>query len=78
MNHVVLAGALRTPLGDFGGTLKGVSAAEMAQLVMERVCATTDQVTAVGKVIFGNCFAPLDQNVARVAAYRAGIPDSVP
>ncbi|MDQ1238614.1 MAG: acetyl-CoA C-acetyltransferase, partial [Thermodesulfobacteriota bacterium] len=51
---------------------------EMAQLVMERVCATTDQVTAIGKVIFGNCFAPLDQNVARVAAYRAGIPDSVP
>jgi acetyl-CoA C-acetyltransferase len=78
VNHVVLAGALRTPLGDFGGTLKGLSAAEIAQLVMERVCATADQVTAVGKVIFGNCFAPLDQNVARVAAYRAGIPDSVP
>lgn len=78
MNHVVLASALRTPLGDFGGTLKGVSAAALAQLVMERVVSATGDSSAIGKVIFGNCFAPLEQNIARVAAYRAGIPEFVP
>lgn len=78
MNKVVLANALRTPLGDFGGTLKAVPAADLAQLVMEKAVKSTDETMPIGKVIFGNCFAPLDQNIARISAYRAGIPESVP
>ncbi len=78
MNQVVLASALRTPLGDFGGTLKVVSAAELAQLVMEKSVRATGESMPIGKVIFGNCFSPLEQNIARVSAYRAGIPDNVP
>lgn len=78
MNKVVLANALRTPLGDFGGTLKAVPAADLAQLVMEKAVKATDKTMPIGKVIFGNCFAPLDQNIGRISAYRAGIPESVP
>ncbi len=78
MNEVVLACALRTPLGDFGGTLKSVPAADLARLVIEEVVNRLGEASAIEKVIFGNCFSPLEQNVARVAAYQAGIPESVP
>ena len=36
------------------------------------------ELSIVDKVIFGNCFSPLEQNVARNAAYKAGIPENVP
>ena len=78
MNEVVLASALRTPLGDFGGTLKAIPASDLAQLVMEEVVKRIGGSSAIEKVIFGNCFSPLEQNVARVSAYRAGIPEHVP
>jgi acetyl-CoA C-acetyltransferase len=78
MNDVVLAGALRTPLGDFGGTLKTIPAADLARLVMEEVVRRLGESSAIEKVIFGNCFSPLEQNVARVAAYQAGIPEDIP
>lgn len=78
MNKVVLANACRTPLGDFGGTLKALSASHLAQLVMENSAKATGASLPIGKVIFGNCFAPLDQNIARISAYRAGVPEHVP
>ncbi len=78
MKDVVLANALRTPLGDFGSTLKSFSAAELARLVMSEVVKGLGEARTVDKVIFGNCFSPIEQNVARVAAYQAGIPEHVP
>ena len=78
MDRIVIANAYRTPLGDFGGTLKAVPAADLAQLVMDKAVKATGETLPIGKVIFGNCFAPLDQNIARIAAYRTGIPVSVP
>jgi acetyl-CoA C-acetyltransferase len=78
MNEVVLASALRTPLGEFGGTLKPIPAAELARLVMEEVVRRIGGASIIDKVIFGNCFSPLEQNVARVSAYQAGIPEQVP
>lgn len=78
MSEVVLAGALRTPLGDFGGTLKAVSATDLARLVIEEVVKYLGGASTIEKVIFGNCFSPLEQNVARVSAYKAGIPEHVP
>lgn len=76
--NVVLANALRTPLGDFGGTLKPLSAPYLAQMVMANAIEVKGEPLPIGKVIFGNCFTPLDQNIARIAAYRSGIPDHVP
>lgn len=32
----------------------------------------------VDQVIIGNCFEPLDQNVARVAAVKCGLPFETP
>jgi acetyl-CoA C-acetyltransferase len=78
MNDVVLAAGVRTPLGDFGGSLKTVPAAVLARLVIEEVIKRIGGPSAIGKVILGNCFSPLEQNVARVAAYQAGIPEHVP
>jgi len=78
MKEIVIASAVRTALGDFGGTLKGVPAVELAQAVIENVTATINGRSSIGKVIFGNCFSPLEQNLARIAAYRAGIDEGVP
>ena len=78
MEKVVLANPLRTAIGDFGGTLKSLSAAELAKLVIEEELRRLGNSSCINKVIFGNCFSPLEQNVARNAAYKAGIPENVP
>ena len=78
MTQVVLTSACRTALGDFGGALRSLSAAQLARLVMEHAIESIAEPSIVEKVIFGNCFSPLDQNVARIAAYQAGIPENVP
>jgi len=78
MTQVVLASACRTALGDFGGTLKSFSAAQLAGIVMKHAINSMEDSTCLDKVIFGNCFSPLDQNVARIAAYQTGIPENVP
>jgi len=78
MTQVVLASACRTALGDFGGTLKSFSAAQLAGIVMKHAINAMEDSSYIDKVIFGNCFSPLDQNVARIAAYQTGIPENVP
>ena len=79
MKEVVIAGAVRTAIGDFGGTLKSISPVDLAQHVMDEVMKRA-QVHPhwINKVIFGNCFAPLEQNISRIAAYKVGIPQEVP
>ncbi len=78
MDKIVFANPLRTAIGDFGGSLRTVSAAELAKLVIETQIRGLGDPACINKVIFGNCFSPLEQNVARNAAYKAGIPDGVP
>lgn len=79
MKDVVIAGALRTAIGDFGGALKAVSPSELAQHVMKEVMNRANvQPEWINKIIFGNCFAPLEQNIARNAAYKIGIPQEAP
>ena len=78
MTQVVLTAAFRTALGDFGGTLKSVPPADLAQLIVEHTFKAVGGPSHLEKVIFGNCFSPLDQNMARIASYRAGVPESVP
>ncbi len=78
MDEVVLTSALRTAQGDFGGTLKSLPVTELARLVIEEVVKGLDSASTIDKVIFGNCFSPLEQNVARFSAYQAGVPEHVP
>jgi acetyl-CoA C-acetyltransferase len=77
---VLLAGAMRTPVGNFGGALMASSAAELggvaARAAVERAGVPAD---AVDEVIVGHARqAGNGPNVARQIGRRAGIPDAAP
>ncbi|MBC8421032.1 MAG: thiolase family protein [Pseudomonadota bacterium] len=79
MNEVVVVNGTRTAIGDFGGTLKDVPPLTLAEHVIKEVLTRSNvQPEWINKVIFGCCFAPIEQNVARNAAFRAGIPKEAP
>jgi len=77
MSEVVIAGAARTPVGAFNGTLSGLSAAELGTVAitaaLERAGVTPDD---VDEVVMGQVLtAATGMNPARQAALAAGIPD---
>src|SRR2546423_4273771 len=79
-NEVVLAGAVRTPIGTFGGAFAETPATQLGAIAvaeaLRRAGVSPDQ---VDEVILGNVLsAGLGMNPARQAAIAAGIPDSVP
>lgn len=80
MSGVVLAGAVRTAIGKFGGTLSGVPARELGAVVIkESLRRAGIDGSLVDEVLLGCALqAGLGQNVARQAARDAGIPDTVP
>lgn len=77
---IVLAGAVRTPIGGFQGALKGQGATELGahaiRASLERAGIGPDD---VDEVLMG-CVLPagLGQAPARQAAIGAGLPESVP
>jgi acetyl-CoA C-acetyltransferase len=77
--RVFMAGAARTPIGAFGGGLQPLGPLDLIGAVMaealNRAGLTGDQ---LDQVFVGNCFAPLEQNVARVSSLLLGLPDHVP
>jgi len=78
-NEVVIVSALRTPIGQFGGSLKNISAVQLGsyviKAVLKQVGVRGDQ---VDEVIMGNVLqAGLGQNPARQSALLAGIPKHV-
>jgi len=80
MKNVYLAGAVRTPIGKFGGTLASWTAADLGVAVakesLRRAGVTADQVT---DSIWGCARqAGGGPNVARQIMYRAGVPEAVP
>ena len=77
--EIVIVGATRTSIGDFGGTLKEIPPLDLAQHVIKEVVGRAKtQPEHINKVIFGCCFGPIEQNLARNAAFRAGIPKESP
>lgn len=79
-NTIVIASAVRTATGAFGGAFSGVSAVDLGaaaiKAALEKANVNTD---AVDEVIMGNVLqAGLGQNPARQAAMRAGLPESCP
>lgn len=80
MREVVIVKALRTAIGSFGGTLKNLSAPDLAAVVIRRLLEETQlPPEEVDEVILGNVLqAASGQNPARQAAIKAGIPESVP
>lgn len=80
MREVVIVEACRTAVGSFGGSLKPLNAADLAEAVMkgalERSGVSADM---LDEVIMGQCRQSSDHsNLARYAALKAGIPESVP
>ncbi|HZS43599.1 MAG TPA: thiolase family protein [Blastocatellia bacterium] len=80
MKNVFIAGANRTAIGKFGGSLMDWTAADMGVAVaaeaVKRAGLTPDK---INEVIFGNGRqAGGGPNVARQIGYRAGIPETVP
>src|SRR5881394_766234 len=78
-NEVYLAGAVRTPIGTFCGTLESVPAPTLGSAVIKAAIARAGVPSEqVNEVIFGNVVsAGLGQNVARQVAIGAGLSPAV-
>ena len=76
--EVVVAGAVRTPLGRFGGGLASVSAPELGAVAVAAALERARLVPGdVDLTIMGNARpAGVGPNPARQIAHRAGIPDT--
>src|SRR5262249_44690484 len=78
--EVFIVGAVRTPIGKFGGTLLSFTARDLgvlaAKAALERASIPTAQ---VDETIFGHARpAGVGPNVARQIGYYAGIPVTAP
>jgi len=80
MREAVIVSACRTPVGNFGGSLKDVSARELgAVTIAEAVKRAGIKPDMVEEVIFGCVLqAGLGQNISRQCSIDAGIPVEVP
>ena len=80
MREVVIASAVRTAIGTFGGALKDVPAADLGAIVIkEAVNRAGIKPELVNEVVMGNVIqAGLGQNVARQAAVKAGLTIEIP
>ena len=80
MREVVIASAVRTAIGSFGGTLKDVAAVDLGAVVIKEALSRAGvKGEAVDEVIMGNVLqAGLGQNPARQAMVNAGLPVEVP
>ena len=80
MKNVVIVEACRTAVGKFGGSLQPLSAADLAVSVMQAALERSGvEASAVDEVDFGQCRQSSDHsNIARFAALKAGIPETVP
>ncbi|MDB9957019.1 acetyl-CoA C-acetyltransferase [Candidatus Pelagibacter sp.] len=79
-NDVVITAALRTPIGTYKGSLKGLSADKLGSLVIkEAVYKSKLKSGDIDEVIMGHVLTSgLGQNPARQASIHAGIPVSKP
>jgi len=82
MKDAFIINGVRTPVGNFGGTLSTVRTDDMAALVLKKLIEKNPSIdpAAIGDVILGcaNQSGEDNRNVARMALLLAGIPYSVP
>jgi len=80
MSDIVIAGAVRTAGGGFGGSFKNISAVELGALVLkESVRRAGIEPRHVDEVVFGTGWqAGLGPNIGRLATVKAGLPFEVP
>jgi acetyl-CoA C-acetyltransferase len=80
MSDIVIAGAVRTAGGSFGGSFKNVSAVELGALVLkESVTRAGIEPAQVDEVVFGTGWqAGLGPNIGRLVTVKSGLPVEVP
>ncbi|SHI94353.1 3-oxoadipyl-CoA thiolase [Hymenobacter daecheongensis DSM 21074] len=82
MKQAYLVDGIRTPIGNFGGTLSPIRPDDMAALVLRELLKRnpTAEPAAVADVIIGcaNQAGEDNRNVARMALLLAGLPPTVP
>ncbi|WP_174731300.1 thiolase family protein [Mesobacillus harenae] len=78
--EIVIVSAVRTPIGRYGGAFKEISSGQLAShVIKEAVNRANIEADQVDEVILGEVRQTTESsNVARVAALRAGVPDSSP
>jgi acetyl-CoA C-acetyltransferase len=79
MTDIVIAAATRTAIGSFSGSLAGLSAAELGQVVIAEALKRAGVAAAdVSEVVMGQVLtAGCGQNPARQASIKAGVPKEV-
>ena len=80
MREVAIVSPVRTPVGGFGGSLRGVSAAELASIVIQESLSRAGlEADKVDDVILGHGY-PSGENpaIGRLAGLKAGLPIEVP
>jgi len=79
-DQVVITSAVRTPIGNFGGGLRRVSAAQLGTVVSKAVLNKTGlDPEQIDEVIFGCARqAGNGPNVARQVAWHTGVPEDRP
>lgn len=81
MRNVVIVAGCRTPIGSFGGAYKGLNALDLSIPVMKALIERGKFDPAlIDDVIWGCNYQKtyMENNLARVAAVKAGLPQSVP
>ena len=80
MKEVVIIDGVRTPIGNFGGALKDISAHKLGEITVRELLKRTGlDPNLVDHVIFGSVGQYSDAtNVARVIGLMAGLPIRVP
>ena len=80
MREVAIVSPVRTPVGGFGGSLRGISAAELASIVIQESLNRAGlEADKVDDVILGHGY-PSGENpaIGRLAGLKAGLPIEVP
>ncbi|HEX9756191.1 MAG TPA: thiolase family protein [Nitrospiria bacterium] len=80
MKEIVIIDGVRTPIGNFGGALKDVTAHKMGELVIRELVRRTNlDVNVLEEVVMGSVGNYSDAtNLARVSTLMAGLPIRVP
>lgn len=81
MNEVVIVSAVRTPIGKHGGSLKTMSAVDLTMPVMQELVKRSGvNPKEIDDIIWGCNYQKTykENNLARVAAIKAGLPIDVP
>ena len=80
MKDVVIVEACRTAVGKMGGTLRPLSAYDLACVVLKGVLDRSGiDPKEIDEVVMGHCRQTSDDpNIARITALKVGIPESTP